>query len=330
MSNTFNTLPTVDLELQKIRSVGSELERQFRLPELLEIPNLLQTLEMDGTATALTYYSDYATELSRAVEAMTIPWLNIHDQNRSLTGLLGLQEIGHVLNAVPDFNIDLDERLRSYLGDWRAPIDWSSEIFTDPVVRSDFYIDRGLDPTLTEFPVAAFDEAITIAGIKHPLPSRMDAYDYDAHKHESDDEAGFKRNNAAHDRLQRFESRVRAFIDQRMRAAFGENWIKHQVSGEIRQRWKEKRDTANENGEPEYPLIGYADFTDYKDIIVQNDNWNEVFAPIFRRKTLVEESFQRLYPIRIGTMHARIITQDDELYLFAETRRLLKAMGTCT
>ena len=148
---------------------------------------------------------------------MTTPWLNMHDQTRSLTGLLGLQEIGHVLNTIPDFNIDLDERLRCYLGDWRSPIDWPSEIFTDPVIRSDFYIDRGLDPTLTEFPVTAFDEAITIAGIKRPLPSRKDAYDY-VNKRESDGEAGFKRNNAAHDRLQRFESHVRSFIDQRMTA----------------------------------------------------------------------------------------------------------------
>ena len=329
LSNVFNTLPTVDLELQRILNLGSELERQFRLPQLPEIPNLLQTLEMDGTATALTYYSDHATELSRAVEAMTTPWLNMHDQTRSLTGLLGLQEIGHVLNTIPDFNIDLDERLRCYLGDWRSPIDWPSEIFTDPVIRSDFYIDRGLDPTLTEFPVTAFDEAITIAGIKRPLPSRKDAYDY-VNKRESDGEAGFKRNNAAHDRLQRFESHVRSFIDQRMTAAVGENWIKHRISGEIRQLWKEKQKTAYENGEPQRPLIDYADFTDYEAIIVRNDNWKEVFAPIFQRKTLVHESFQRLYPIRVCTMHARIITQDDELYLFTETRRLLKTMGIVT
>lgn len=326
LSNVLDTLPTVDLEVQKILSFASELEGQFRLPQLLEIPNLLQTLEMDGTATALTSYRDRATELSRVVEGMTTPWLNMRDQTRSLTGLLGLHEIGHVLNTTPIFNIELDERLRSYLGDWRSPIDWPSEIFNDPVIRSDFYIDRGLDPTLTEFPGAAFDEAITIAGIKRPLPSRIDAYDYE-HKHESDGETGFKRNNAAHDRLQRFESHIRSFIDQQMTAAVGDNWIKHRVSGEIRQLWKEKQEAASENGEPKRPLIAYADFTDYEAIIVRNDNWKDVFAPIFRRKRSVQESFQRLYPIRVCTMHARIITQDDKLYLVAETQRLLKAMG---
>ena len=164
---------------------------------------------------------------------------------------------------------------------WRGHIDWPFAIFTDPVERSEFYVSRGLDLTLTEFPVAAFDEAITIAGIKRSLPSRIDAYDY-THKRESDNEVGLKRNNTAHDRLQRFESHIRSFIDQRMTVAVGENWIKHRVSGEIRQQWKEKRDKADENGELERPLIDYADFTDYEEIIVRNDNSEEVFAPIFR------------------------------------------------
>ena len=326
-SRLLDTVPAVHAELHRIQSLGLEFERQFRLPLLPEIPNLLRELKIDRTVTALEHYRDRTTELSRAMEAMTTPWLNEQEQIRSLTGFFGLQEIGHVLNKKSIFSIESEERLRSYLGDWRGPIDWPSAIFTDPVERSYFYIDRGLDPTLTEFPVAAFDEAITIAGIKRPLPSRMDAYDY-AHKHELDDEEGFERNNVAHDRLQRFESYIRSFIDQRMTAAVGENWIKHRVTGDIRQQWKDKRKKAIENGEPERPLIEYADFTDYELIIVRNDNWTEVFAPIFQRKTLVHESFQRLYPIRVCTMHARIITQEDQLYLFTETQLLLKAMGT--
>jgi len=38
----------------------------------------------------------------------------------------------------------------------------------------------------------------------------------------------------------------------------------------------------------------------------------------------VPESFQRLYPIGIDTMHARPITLDDELLLYVEARRLMK------
>ena len=60
---------------------------------------------------------------------------------------------------------------------------------------------------------------------------------------------------------------------------------------------------------------------------MRKDNWSELFADIFKRSTMVQESFQRLYPIRICAMHARIVTQDDELYLYVETKRLLAAIG---
>ena len=98
------------------------------------------------------------------------------------------------------------------------------------------------------------------------------------------------------------------------------------VGGAMCRQWKEKRARALAEGEPKQPLIVYADFTDYVTLIVRSDNWDQVFAPVFRRKSLVQESLQRLYPIRNCTMHARIITQDDELYLHAETTRLLSAM----
>ena len=71
-----------------------------------------------------------------------------------------------------------------------------------------------------------------------------------------------------------------------------------------------------------------CDFTDYVPIIIRKDNWQAVFQPVFKRPTLVQESFQRLYPIRNCVMHSCIIIQDDELYLHAETTRLLKAINT--
>jgi hypothetical protein len=40
-----------------------------------------------------------------------------------------------------------------------------------------------------------------------------------------------------------------------------------------------------------------------------------VFERVFDRRENVQESFERLFPIRILTMHSRFITLDDELYL---------------
>ena len=59
-------------------------------------------------------------------------------------------------------------------------------------------------------------------------------------------------------------------------------------------------------------------------VICRRDNWRQVFSPYFERAETVRESFQRLYPIRLDTMHARPITQDDELLLYVETKRLMQ------
>jgi hypothetical protein len=74
--------------------------------------------------------------------------------------------------------------------------------------------------------------------------------------------------------------------------------------------------------------IAYADFTDYEPIISRKDNWNDVFKLVFNQPESLRESLQRLYPVRLATMHARLITQDDQLLLYIETKRILKAIGS--
>jgi hypothetical protein len=199
---------------------------------------------------------------------------------------------------------------------------WPGDIFENPIARSFFYEYQGLNLSLTEFPAEAFQEGLSIVGLRDTEPSEESETEKSLF-----DEDGLLRTNQAHDRLQRFEIVLRHFIDKRMVAAFGPVWIKQRIPGDMQNNWQKKKESAREAGEPERPLIEYADFTDYTTIIVKNDNWKAIFQPFFKRKNLVEESFQRLYPIRICTMHARIITQDDELYLYAETKRILKAIG---
>ena len=320
-------------ELQDIDSGGrwfqetlEQLQGQFHLPTSHEILKLFNQLGASGKLGDHSPFQDDASQCRRVIEAISTPWIDSQNPLRSLEGLLGLHQIGHELHLESCFDEESAQQLRRYLGDWRPRIDWPTEIFEDPLLRSDVYLQRGLDSGLTWFPAIAFDQAITTAGLKCPPPPYIPIYahaDYDR----VEQNAGFKRNNAAHDLLQRFETSLRAFIDERMTAVSGKNWIKHRVSGDIRRSWMEKRSEALKAGEHERPLIAYADFTDYERVISQRNNWDSVFSSVFRRKSLLQESLQRLYPIRICTMHARIITQDDELYLHAEVTRLVRAMN---
>jgi hypothetical protein len=90
-----------------------------------------------------------------------------------------------------------------------------------------------------------------------------------------------------------------------MQASYGEHWMKHQLPSGMMDAWRAKRDKAVKAGEVERPLIDYADFTDYRQIIERGDNWKTAFKPIFGRPEDVRESFQRLFPVRIATMHIR-------------------------
>ncbi|MCY4596264.1 MAG: Swt1 family HEPN domain-containing protein [Bryobacterales bacterium] len=315
-------------EFERLRSLIAEHGRHRRLLGLEEAAMLLCSSETEARANALDWNRNYSTELRSAIAAMTTPWLDIQDTVRSFSAFCELQGIGRQLLASPAFDTQAADRLRLALGDWRDRIEWPSAIFTDPLARTDFYVERGLDPALTDFPVIAFDQSVTIAGLKSAPPPFVARYYCQSGRDEGDEETGFARTNAAHDRLQRFETQIRRFIDKRMQAAFGENWITWQVPGSIREEWRHKELKARDTGEPERPLLAYADFTDYEKIIVRGDNWKQAFAAVFKRRTLVQESFQRLYPIRVCTMHARLITQDDELYLYAETKRLLTAIDS--
>ena len=151
---------------------------------------------------------------------------------------------------------------------------------------------------------------------KGPIPPSDDA----------DEEEGLRRTNIAHDWLLRLETQLRRFIDEKMIEAFGKDWPKHRLPNGVYEMWQEKERKARQEDSRDRPLIAYADFTDYELVICKHDNWREVFAPFFGRRESVLESFQRLYPVRLDTMHARPITLDDELLLRVETKRLVRVM----
>ncbi len=313
-------------ETQHILETIEHIKKSFCLPEIAEVPRLFQELEDSPAVNAIRGYGEQKLVLMQAMESMHTPWLSVENRLDSIAGFVKLQDIGHILKTMSAFDAFPTNTLRDKLGDWRDKISWPEDIFTNPLVRTSFYMERGLDLTLTAFPPEAFEESISIAGLK-ALPPLVQSYNFQPEAEESEAEFTFKRNNAAYDRLQRLETQLRKFIDEKMKAEFGEDWTKQQVHGNTSNGWVEKQKKARKNGESKWPLIAYADFTDYELIIVREDNWKRVFKPVFKSKRSVQESFQRLYLIRNCTMHSRFITQDDELYLCAETTRILNAIG---
>jgi hypothetical protein len=314
-------------EAERMQKMMAEFESRFRLPEMPEVSRLMAAFQTSHASAALVKYDEQMSAVQKAMVSMIRPWLDVQKQMRSLTTFAELQGIGHALQNMPAFGENLSAALRLDLGDWRDPITWRPEVLADLSARSHFYAGLGFNPALTDFPAPAFQESLDIAGLRQEPPSLVDLYGDPLPRADDErEECGLARTNMAHDWLLRLETQLRAFIDERMTLAFGADWPKRRLPNGLHDQWQEKKRKAEQAGVPVRALIAYADFTDYELVICKRDNWRELFGGFFGRPESVRESFQRLHPIRLDTMHARPITQDDELFLYVETRRLIRVI----
>lgn len=296
-------------------------EQLFRRPTSEEV-SLLATEAVRGSEIASRVFGEHdrLSDLRAKMEEMLNPWVNSNLASASARAFADLQSIGKLVNDANSFETSVAEILRTTLGDWRDLISPPVESLANPLFRTSLYVERGFDQTLTNFTAQAFDEGLEVA----LLWSQVD--DGQAVGLDDGDEDGYARARIAFNVLQRFEIAVRRFIVEAMQAAYGDEWAKRQLPSGMYDRWREKKEAARRAGEDDRPLVEYADFTDYRMIIERKDNWDNVFKSIFGRPESIRESFQRLYPVRIATMHARIITLDDEIFLMAETKRVLRAI----
>jgi hypothetical protein len=315
----------VPKELYSTLRAVSDWEKNFRLPGMIETSRLLQEFQINAASDAIKRYDEQSFSLQKAMESMRTPWVDSRESLRSITAFAALQRMGHELDLIPAFDDHLVSTLRKGLGDWRDTITWPTEIFSDIAARSDFYVERGFDPDLTAFPAPAFEQSLEIAKFRREPPTFIDHYRVETPVSGDNEEEGLSRINNAYNWLLRLELQLRKFIDEHMTNEFGADWPRHQLPNGLYDEWQGKKEKAKNADNQEYPLIAYADFTDYVRVICKGDNW-KIFKPFFGRLESVRESFQRLHPVRLSTMHARLLTQDDELFLFAETKRLLNAI----
>ena len=298
--------------------------QDFRVPTFAEYEDPLRRHLDAYEAASRNLNAQFADELQRWMQTISTPWLNVGNEMQSVQGVVGLYGIGSALRDLSAYSLDLTDLLRLDLGDWRE-VTLPEDIEDDPLERASFYEDLGFNIDLTAFPNETFEQLITEAGVRTPDIYLQEDY-YQVPTSEDIDEEGFERTNHAHDVLLRFETHVRKFISERMEDEIGQNWIKQRIPGDMRSQWEGKKLRDSNPDNQFLPLIAYADFTDYVVIICRNDNWRDLFESTFERKQSVQESFSRLFPVRLAAMHARLITQDDDVYLNAETRRILKAI----
>lgn len=315
----------LEKQQQELRDLLKSHEAMFRLPQTSEATRLLASYQVGAIADFAQQHAKAIIDRQTFLEAITTPWVSSVEAARSVSAILELQCMGNALRTIKGFDLELTAALRLDLGDWRDKITFPESVFTDPVARTDFYVARGFNTALTDFPDAAFHQSLVLAGLDGETLN-LELYGSIVRSStDPEEEAGLRRTNKCHDRLQRFERQLRLFIDDAMTAQYGQNWPKKRLDPQLYEKWEYKKQRAENDGVI-LKFIEVADFTDYETIICKQDHWREVFEIRFKKKESVRESLQRLHPIRLAAMHARIVTKEDELYLIAEVVRLFSAI----
>jgi hypothetical protein len=310
--NSRDTTTDISRSIESLTSARAIYEQAFRLPQLGEIEQLARGLAhhrslVDAAAVG-------SCVIQQAMAQMHSPWLHSINSAASAGAFADLIRIGREIQQLRPFDEALSSSLRTTLGDWREDLTPSIAL-ADPVLRVDFYRDRGFDPEVVNFPAPAFEEVLQIAGFQ--VWQEIEIVD------EADD--GTTHAAMAFRALRRLETEIRDFIVERLVALCGDKWYRQRLPSDMLQTWTEKKAKDTTSGS-DLPLIDYADFSDYIKIIERKDNWNDVFQKVFGRKEDVQESFRRLGPIRISTMHARLVLKEDLLLMASESTRILKAI----
>jgi hypothetical protein len=328
MATNLDSAQEFSRNLAHYRDIARIAEANFHLPSTSESVRLLASLQLE-VGTVADYARQYIVDMVPAQElfaSLTAPWVREVEAARSATALLELQGLGAALRSSHGFDDVLTSALRADFGDWRDHISFSPIICGDPVARSKFYIDRGFNASLTDFPDEAFREGLALVGLDD---GSAVFFEKQLARGGSDsvEEAALWRTNKCHDYLQRLERKLRQFINSVMTEQYGVDWPKRKLSPQMLESWEHKKSRAERGGAIITVLIEAADFTEYETIICRKDHWREVFQYWFQRPESIRESFQRLYPIRLATMHSRFVTKEDELYLLAESTRLINAIN---
>ena len=104
-----------------------------------------------------------------------------------------------------------------------------------------------------------------------------------------------------------FEKRIRTFIKDKLVTEFGtEKWYVEGIPKEIRKNIQEKRDKDIRECRKAEPILNYADFSDYYQIIERN--WDNIFSQVFGDKDKTRVRFTDLNNLlRISIMHTKNI-----------------------
>ena len=188
----FNSVLQSIEDRRRIQELVNAVDQRFYLPEVNSAINLLRQLENSALSNMMQRYRVQIPDIHRSFETVNNSWLDSANKLQSLNGFVALTGIGHALNIMPPFEVGLTEALRIDLGDWRNDISWPIGAIVNPIFRTSFYEEQGLNANLTAFPASTFDELVISTGIREHSTHDSDD-EYLDHEEEAELESAFER-----------------------------------------------------------------------------------------------------------------------------------------
>ena len=328
LTKQYDLVSSISRHVETVQQAQAFYDR-FIYPDKVWLSQLHKVAEYRRSAENLGLTNKRILEFANGIQSLSHPWLNAANPATSVTSILEIYSMAAELNDRQPFGRLVTNMLRRNLGDWRRVTTIPERLATDPNARFDFYTGQGLNDDLTDLPVDALIEILDSSGFQGgDLPGPVEGYGHElpiiSDVGVDDDVPG--ENLDTYQLIFVLETNLRRFVHEQMTEQYGHQWVKLQTPPKMHQEWQKKRRIAIDKGEAEQELIAYADFTDYADIICRKDNWKDTFEGFFQRKSNIQESLTRLYPVRLSTMHSRVVIQEDLLLAHAEVRRILKAI----
>jgi len=306
------------------RIIGQNYLADYRHPDLGELYRIHEEQERWSKIAKI---GDSLGNIETTIASISVPWIKLETPNLSIAGFAALQGVGAAVRHIGTFDSGVLEVLTRNLGDWHGLPKWPKRILENSDLRTEFYVQHGLNKSLTDFPKEVFDAGLDSAGLGNADLGVLEFEEVFAEPESDDNRAIRRRAIACFEILYIFEEKLRLFIDRELSSKFGPEWPKSRLPAGMKDSWVAKKDMGAAPGGTSGALIDFADFTDYEKIICKKDNWRDVFAPFFARPELVQMAFYFLRPIRLTIMHARKPTYNDELYLRAEVTKLSQFLG---
>jgi len=100
------------------------------------------------------------------------------------------------------------------------------------------------------------------------------------------------------------EAELRSFIERRLSAAFGPDWWNERIPQEIRGKAEKLAEAEAKKGRTARP-IDCLDFSHYEWILLDDQNWEKAFKPVFQNKDFVRARLIVLKSYRDPVAHAR-------------------------